>query len=251
MFSVKLLIGGIIMNTKIKQNINTAGTVGYIVSIIVIVVLIAGMVATALGTVAAGLVAKEDVDVTVTTNFDVTASSNILEKLKGFVTVDGGEDFADLANQLPDGTKITVNDNDISEFSVSETENGFNINAKSSPIEFTAQKLIVALVFSFLYLGSLTAMFYMIKALMKALKECETPFTENVIKRMQNFGWSLIPVIVLSALTESVWGAVGSGSTAINFSLNLGGLLVLAVVFVLTLVFKYGAELQQQSDETL
>lgn len=239
------------MNTKMRQNINTAGTIGYIVSIIVIIVLIAGMVATALGTVAAGMVAKENVNVTVTTNFDVTASSNILEKLKGFVTVDGGEDFADLAEQLPEGVDITVDDKDISEFSVAETENGFNINAKTNPIEFSAQKLIAALVISFLYLGGLTAMFYMIKALMKALKECETPFTENVIKRMQNFGWSLIPVIVLSAITESVWGAIGTGSTTINFSLNLGGLLVLAVVFVLTLVFKYGAELQQQSDETL
>ncbi len=238
------------MNSKIKKNINTAGTVGYIVSILIIVVLICAMVSVALCTVAAGLVAKEDVNVTMATQIDVSAGKNVLEKLRGFVTLDDGEDFADIT-ELPDGVSVSVDDKDISDFAVKETENGIEINAKTTPVQFTAGRLIAALVVAFIYLGCLTVMFYMIKALMKALKECDTPFTENVIKKMEAFGWSLIPVIVLSAINESAWGAIVSGGSLVDFSLNIGGLLVLAVAFVLTLVFKYGAELQQQSDETL
>jgi ferrous iron transport protein B len=49
------------MNTNLKKNINTAGTVGYIISIFVIIALVFCMVAVGLTTVAAGLVAKEEV----------------------------------------------------------------------------------------------------------------------------------------------------------------------------------------------
>ena len=238
------------MNSKIKQNINTAGTVGYVVSIIIIICLIAGMVAVAIGTVSAGLVAKQDINVTVETLIDVDAGKGALDKLKGFIKTDDGEDISEIFN-LPDGTKITVNDKDLSEFAVTETENGVKVSTKTNPVEFTMGKIIGALVVSFIYLGCLTAMFYMIKYLMKALKKCDTPFCDSVIKSMQRFGWSLIPVIVVSPICKSLWGSVASGSNVMDLSLNLGGLLVLAVVFVLTLVFKYGAELQQQSDETL
>ncbi len=238
------------MNTNLKKNINTAGTVGYIISIFMIIALIAGMVTVALGTVATGLVAKEEVNVTVSSNIDVTAKGNILEKLRNVVTLDGGENFADILGESG-GTSVAVDDSDLSEFSVNETENGIAINAKTNPVSFTAGRLIAALVITFLYFGALVVMFHMVKYLMKALKECDTPFTEAVIKNMQRFGWSLIPVIIMSAVAESAWGALTTGGTMINFSLNLGGLLVLAVVFVLTLVFKYGAELQKESDETL
>ena len=239
------------MNNKFKKNINTAGTVGYIISVFLIIALVFAMVATGLCTAAAALVAKEEVNVTVGTDIDIQSKGNFFENLKGFVKTDDGEDFADLIGES-DGTEaITVNDSHIKEFRMAETANGITVNAKGAPVTFTGGRLIAALVITFLYLLALVVMFHMVKYLMKALRDCDTPFTDAVIKKMQHFGWSLIPVILMSGITDSAWGALSTGGNLIDFSLNLGGLLILAIVFVLILVFKYGAELQKESDETL
>lgn len=238
------------MNAKLKNNINTAGTVGYVLSIIILIVLITGIVVTSMATVAACLVSKQELNVTVSSQIDIDAGKGAMERLRGFIKTDDGEDLADIF-ALPDGTSISVNDRELSEFSVNETEDGVSVSTKTNPVQFTAKRLIAALVVSLLYLGCLTVMFYMVKHLMKALKECDTPFSQPVIRNMQRFGYSLIPIIFMSPINSSAWGAIASGGNVIDFSLDIGVLLVIAIVFVLILVFKYGAELQQQSDETL
>jgi len=75
------------------------------------------------------------------------------------------------------------------------------------------------------------------KKLAIALENCNSPFEEEVLRRMKGFGIAL-----------AVWaGAV----------LLLGGISGIAAVFVVLIVllfisiFKYGAQLQQESDETL
>ena len=60
---------------------------------------------------------------------------------------------------------------------------------------------------------------------------------ESVIKAMRAFGISLIPWAVFRLCV---------GSTA-----GVAILLLAFVIFLLVKIFKYGAELQQESDETL
>ncbi|MBR2283567.1 MAG: hypothetical protein IJ874_03985 [Ruminococcus sp.] len=73
-------------------------------------------------------------------------------------------------------------------------------------------------------------------ALSKVIEKCETPFSEDVIKKLKNFGWSLIPL--------AVFGGVADGS------LLMMAVLVLAFIILIN-VFSYGVQLQQESDETL
>ena len=75
------------------------------------------------------------------------------------------------------------------------------------------------------------------KRLAKALETCDSPFEDNVLKKMKAFGFSLIPW----ALYKLIVGNLG-GITTVIFVL---------VVLLFISVFNYGAKLQRESDETL
>ncbi len=86
--------------------------------------------------------------------------------------------------------------------------------------------------------------------LCKAFRDCESPFEENVIKKMQHFAYSLIPWTVGSSGITAVKNLM-LGESNYWLSVDLGMVLVVLVVFMLVHIFKYGAVLQQESDETL
>ena len=92
---------------------------------------------------------------------------------------------------------------------------------------------------------------FMLRSLFKAFEKCETPFCTEVISKIKNFGYSLIPFIVLKSAVDTAWGSILS--TGFEGSVNIDFTMVIAIliVFMLAMIFGYGAELQQQSDETL
>lgn len=234
-------------NSKVKR-INTAGLIGYIISIILIVCTIVGMVAIGILTAGAATISKDNINVKVATNVDINSTGNFLGKLNSFIGIDGVEDLSTLTQDAKDGIKLE--DKDISELSVKEENGGFSINAKTNEITISMKKIIIALVLAFLFLGVVTYALYMVKALMKSLKNCETPFSEEVIKNMTRFGTSLVCVVVLKILFGGFWSTL---TTGLRYDLNvdLSSILLVAVIYILITVFKYGAGLQQESDETL
>ncbi|MDE7363867.1 MAG: hypothetical protein K2N27_03110 [Ruminococcus sp.] len=72
--------------------------------------------------------------------------------------------------------------------------------------------------------------------LAKSLEICASPFEENVINTMKKFGFSLIPMAVLYIID----GGIGLTSVV----------LIIAII-IFSCIFKYGAELQKESDETV
>lgn len=90
-----------------------------------------------------------------------------------------------------------------------------------------------------------------IGSLCKAFRNCRSPFEENVIQKMQRFAYALIPWTIASSMIDSIGNSFISGYPEVSFSLNVGMILIVLVVFLLTYIFKYGAVLQQESDETL
>lgn len=234
-------------NSSIKK-INTAGLIGYIVSIILIVGTIAGMVGIGICTVGAIAVSNNDIKVKMATNINVNSTGNFLNTLNSFISIDGVKDLSTLTEDAKDGIKI--NDNDISEISVKEENGGLIINAKTNEITISMKKIIIALISAFIFLGAVTVSLYMVKALMKSLKNCETPFAEEVIKNMTRFATSLVCVVVLNIIFSGFWSTLTSG-LSYKPSINLGSILLVAVIYILITVFKYGAKLQRESDETL
>ncbi len=234
-------------NSKVKK-INTAGLIGYIVSIILIVCTIVGMVAVGILTAGAITISNDNINVKVATNIDINSTGNFLGKLTHFIAIDGIEDFTTLTEDANEGMKLD-NDN-ISELSVREENGGLIINAKTNEITISMKKVIVALVLDFIFLGAVTVTLYMVKALMKSLKNCETPFSEEVIKNMTRFATSLVCVVVLKIIFGGFWSTLTTGLTY-DLNIDLESILLVAVIYILITVFKYGAGLQRESDETL
>lgn len=73
--------------------------------------------------------------------------------------------------------------------------------------------------------------------LSKTLETCSSPFEENVLADMKKLGISLIP-----------FGVVAFGISGVS---GLALVLIIMVVLLFIHIFKYGAELQQESDDTV
>ena len=92
---------------------------------------------------------------------------------------------------------------------------------------------------------------FTIRALMKAIEKSDTPFCDNVIKKMNLFGYSLIPLAFLSGTSENAWDSLLTLGANVNPGIDLKVVFGILVVFMLVMIFSYGAALQKESDETL
>lgn len=145
----------------------------------------------------------------------------------------------DFENDSEDPVEVTV-DNNVIHFSEMDDEMVVTMRDMAWMLLILALSLIMTMV---------TLCF--ISALCKAFRDCETPFEDNVIKKMQNFAYSLIPWALISTVTESAGNSFMTNKPSLTLSVDLGVIIVVLVVFVLVHIFKYGAVLQQESDETL
>ncbi len=100
---------------------------------------------------------------------------------------------------------------------------------------------LVALLITLIFAGKLC----------KAFRDCESPFEENVVKQLNALAFSLLPWVVLDSLTESVTESIFTNTFNLFIGVDLGMVMIIFFIFVLAYIFKYGAVLQQESDETL
>lgn len=233
------------MNTEIKSRINTIGTVGRILTIIAIVIVIVAIVCTCLGTIVTVAFPRD----ALTVSLDGEAQIHVSEKLySGRFPVIGLDDLRehDEFNFKVSGAKFSTVD-------VEETGDGIVVHAAAENLSLDIHGLFRVCLLALIYLAAVLVMLYFLKSLMTEFKTCDTPFAPSVIKKMTNFGWSLIPMAVLSGVSGSSWTTLvfNGGVKDFDYTLNLSMVLVILVVLALVQVFKYGAQLQQQSDETL
>lgn len=87
--------------------------------------------------------------------------------------------------------------------------------------------------------------------LAKAFRDCETPFEENVIKQMRAFAFSLFPWVFGKELFNTALDALLHTGGKIDITFDFSSLIAVLVIFAFVEVFRYGAVLQQESDETL
>lgn len=236
------------MKNKGIKGINTAGLIGYIISVLLSIAVIATMVITGIGTAGAIAIADKEIKVNMSTAIDISATGDFLGTLNNFMKVGEVENLEDIITE--DGKTVKVDDSDLSEVSAYKTENGFLVNAKTNEKVFTIKNIIVNLVATFIFLLTVEIAVHFLASLMKALRKCETPFCESVIKSMSRFAVSLIPAVFMNMVCGGMWSSLSSGS-GFAMTVNLGSVLLVAVIFLLIAVFKYGALLQQESDETL
>ena len=83
------------------------------------------------------------------------------------------------------------------------------------------------------------------------LTKCESPFYCEVVNRMRSFGFSLLPVAAFASIGETMLESFLTAGKITNVSIQWGILIAFVVTMSLVAVFKYGVQLQKESDETL
>ncbi len=221
-------------NENIKK-INTLGKVSRILLTIMRVIFIIGIVSCLIVSVAFLTVPKTDI---ITADGTVSAQIKVdCEQLPPFFSDDIlGIDENDIDfDAFGTGIKWLVEENKIDGDLIYDINGELDIDNSRSVILGISGTMAVSAVLCAVML--IVVIFG--GKLAKALEICNSPFEENVLKAMKRFAFSLIPVAVLEILWNG--GEVISLTTAF----------IVIVVIMFAFIFKYGAELQKESDETL
>lgn len=237
------------MKTDAILKINKMGQIGSIILIIAKVLCILGLVGTLIGTVVIGVMPKELI------TFGIAGKGDVEVDLSAIGVNLSDEERAEIGKSLAsgevsgsldvNGTTITFDDFSVNGNVIHLSSSGESVRRTSLHSVFPA--MICALVSLAL---TLTTLFFA-GFLAKAFKTCQSPFEENVIKKMRNFAYSLIPWVVMKSVSESIFESIFSGRLDVNISIDFAMLAIVLVILALVYIFQYGAVLQQESDETL
>ena len=223
-----------IMENSIKRKINIFGKVGKIITTVIIVLLLVAEGAMLAGTIALAIIPHDAVTADVEAKANVKIDADYFNMKDGEIKIPG---------------KVTV-------FSTKldprfEVKNGTaEFNAETGNLHFDLADVIKLLAVGMVKLAAVIVALYFFKALMKAFRCCDSPFDDNVIKKMRAFAIALIPTMVVSSAANGVLGGLFTG----KFSFGSVELLPVAfafIIFVLTAIFRYGAMLQKEHDETV
>lgn len=221
------------MENKNIKRINTIGKVSKIILIIAEVIIIIGMI----GLVIGGIAATQIPEGFLTVNGNAAAEVVIDTEKAPFIDIeselDGLESLSEI-NELFNGFSFDVASKEASDGIVAidataEAEN-FDLHEHTWMLSLGA------------FVGALVLVFELVIAifgckLANAFSKCNSPFEENVIKRMKRFGYSLIPWAVMECIASE--------------SVSLTAVLFAAVVILFIQIFSYGAKLQQENDDTV
>lgn len=125
------------------------------------------------------------------------------------------------------------------------------MEAESAPSDYNAKKLVSVFVSAALFAASATAALWMLRRLFAVLTKCDSPFCGEVVTKMKGFGFSLLPVAVFASVSDTLLGSFLTAGKRINVSIQWGILIAFVVTMALVSVFRYGVQLQKESDETL
>ena len=236
------------MKEQAIQKINKVGKAGHIIALICKIVLIIGLVACLSAMIAMFFVPKGMLTARTSGDADFRIDLSVIGKTLSQEDQDsinsGKTGYDGVAYIAAGGTEY-----DLSE--IHATENDITVLGGSDETVLDFHDLSLFLFPVLINIISALACMIFTGRLCKAFRYCKTPFEENVITRLQQLAYSLIPWTVLSSLAKGTMDSIMDGKLHLYFNLNIGMLVTVLLVFLLVVVFKYGAVLQRESDETL
>ena len=116
----------------------------------------------------------------------------------------------------------------------------------------------LTLAYSLIFLILVIVVMVLVLLLLHTIRRERTPFTLQNARRLRSIGWLLVAFEILQRLLARVFwviasGRVQDGETVSYYFYSNGGMILMVGLAVLgiSLVFEYGAALQQLDDETL
>ncbi len=109
--------------------------------------------------------------------------------------------------------------------------------------------LLTACAFGILAFAMYFGLFGELVKLFRTMAEGVSPFAQSVVARVKRIGLFTLLVFLVSNAMSIVFAGIFTGKW--GFSLDFSLLILCIVVYCLGMIFEYGCQLQQQSDETL
>lgn len=234
------------MKNEIITKVNKIGNVGQIIAII-------GKVIIAIGAVAclvSGIILTVLPDDMVVIHMDGKATVEINMPMVGnnIVTEDGS---GVVIGSVSTNGSLELNGIEYGVVGMTPTENGFLMEAEADSYTLKFNQLIGTVFLAAVNCAAMWVVMHFISKLCKLFKECETPFTEEIVQALKKLAIALIPMAFLSNLTTSVTDSIMTGNVNIVIGVDMTTVLLVLLVFMLSAIFSYGTMLQQESDETL
>ena len=229
--------GRIIMEYSVKRKINIFGRVAKIITTVVIVCLLVAEGFMLTGAVIVAVVPKDSVTVDAQVQGDVKINTR-------YFGYDGEEFSVNVGDN-----KITLGEIGSGDLKLDSKDGVMTVNGDFKNISFDLTDALLLIVFGMLSVAAMVVALYFFRALMKQFMICDTPFCDGVVQKMRNFAIALIPCMAVVQGMKSAVSAVFSHD--FNLDIDLVCVAFVFIIFVLTMVFKYGTELQKEHDETV
>lgn len=238
------------MKEQAILKINKIGKIGCILTTIMKVFLIIALVGTIIGTIVMAILPDNLFSINYSGDAEVAVSLEAVSELTNH-SVTPVELTQGIEQAMNDGD-ISIDGKDYANVSI-DVKNGLMVVGMEAenPASVNGATIRNILIMVVIYLAILLATVYLAGFLCKALRTCESPFEENVITKMKHLNYTLIPLAVFDSVRDNAINALSGKSDSFVIGVNTGLVLVVLVVIALTVIFKYGAALQQESDETL
>ena len=239
------------MENNIQTKVNRIGKAGKIVSIVLIVLLSIGAFSLLLAGGVCAVLPEDTVEVSFRPNADVLVGRSIL-----------GQEWSRIDEIVAEAQEaLTGKYGEVIQFD--KTDRGLLIRLDRLMEEgevFRLRNALGAIWAGLVGIASAIVALVMFLKLSDAFRVCRSPFDEAVIRRMNIFAWTLIVCAVVGSFAGSAAqsavmafqnAGIHVGAKNFGVSLDLYPIFAALIVFFLCMVFRYGAQLQKEADETL
>ena len=234
------------MKNETITKVNKIGNVGQIIANIAKVVIAIGAIAC----LVSGIILTVLPDDMVVIHVDGKAAVEINMPMVGNQIVSEDGPSVVIGSVSTDGS-LELNGIEYGVVGMTQTENGFLMEAEADSYTLRFNQLISVVFLAAVNCVVMWVVMHFVAKLCKLFKECETPFTEEVVQMLKKVAIALIPMAFLSNLTTSVTDSIMSGNVNIVIGVDMTTILLVLIIFMLSAIFSYGTMLQQESDETL
>lgn len=148
-------------------------------------------------------------------------------------------------------TSLEINGIEYEVVNYEQSEDQMTIYSESDDYKFNLSHIWWLMIPALLSIITIYVVVSFVEKLCKFFKECETPFTDEIVKILEKIAIAIIPMACLSPLTESISDSILTGNVHIVLGIDLMVVVLIVLIFMLAAIFKYGTMLQIESDETL
>ena len=245
------------MKTGSIEKINKIGKISYILASIAKVVFIICTVLLLIGATVCFVLPKDTLKVSIGANVDIEMNMDSFGLSEQDITKDleGGQLKLKVQNvqfgSFDTGSNLSISDQDYTPVEVKQDGQNVLMKFETERDEFNLREVGYFLIISALGMVMMVVTVSFVKTLCKEFRDCSSPFENKIIKKMQNLAIVLIPWTILTSVIDSVLDSFLYKGVSIGITVDMGMVMVVLVILILTYIFKYGAVLQQESDETL